>query len=116
MKGHKTVSPFVSPGDTDITAHVDFTAFSALAVARGLNSFGPRDQGAFLSQLGIGARAENLVDNASELQIEKIANDVVRLVAPEQMGSLFKALAVTSRGIQPPPPFDQRVEPNNEPN
>lgn len=110
VKGHKKVSPFTTPGDVDLTAHVDFTALGALAVARGFQSFGPRDQGAFLSQLGIGARAEILVENASEGQVEKIANDVVRLVAPEQMGSLFKAFAITSHGIKAPPPFDKQVE------
>lgn len=111
---HKMVSPFVRPGEVDLTAHVDFTAISALALARGLKSFGPRDQGAFLSQLGIGARAERLVANATEAQAEKLASDVVRLVAPEQMGSLFKVMSLTGPGIAPPPPFDQLPEKRND--
>ncbi len=114
VKLHKKVSPFMTPGEVDLTAHVDFTAFGALAVANGLKAFGPRDQGAFLSQLGIGARAEILVQSASEEQAEKLASDVVRLVAPEHMGSLFKALCITSATLDAPPPFDQKVVLQND--
>lgn len=114
VKNHQMVSPFILPGQVDLTAHVDFTAISALAVARGLKAYGPRDQGAFLSQLGIGARAEALVRSATEQQAEKLASDVVRLVAPEQMGSLFKAMSIASPGFSPPPPFDQIVEPRHD--
>lgn len=110
---HNMVSPFVLPGQIDLTAHVDFTAIGALAVARGLRAYGPRDQGAFLSQLGIGTRAEALVQTATEQQADKLVSDVVRLVAPEQMGSLFKAMCLSSPGFTPPPPFDQIVEPQN---
>lgn len=113
VKDHQTVSPFMLPGEVDLTAHVDFTALVALAVAHGLRAFGPRDQGAFLSQLGIGARAEILVQRATDDQAEKLASDVVRLVAPENMGALFKAVTLTSRGVDVPPPFDKKVEPQN---
>ena len=109
LRSHKQVSPFLSPGEVDLTAHVDFTALAALGIANGLKCYGPRDQGAFLSQLGIGARAEILVKNASEDQIEKLASDVVRLVAPEHMGALFKALCITSPSLEVPAPFDQKV-------
>lgn len=115
VSNHKPVSPFMLPGKVDLTAHVDFTALAALAVANGLRCFGPRDQGAFLSQLGIGARAEILVQNASEAQVEKLASDVVRLVAPEHMGALFKALCLTSPSLEIPPPFDQKVDLQNVP-
>ena len=108
---HKTVSPLQQPGDVDLTAHVDFTAFAALAVAQGHKVFGPRDQGAFLSQLGIGPRAEILVQNASQVQAEKLASDVVRLVAPEHMGALFKVLCVTSAQVETPPPFHVTIQP-----
>ena len=107
---HKMVSPFIHPGEVDLTAHVDFTALAALCVAHGLKAYGPKDQGAFLSQLGIGTRAEKLVENASEPQAETLIQDVVRLVAPEQMGSLFKVMSITSSGLAVPPPFDQRIE------
>ena len=110
VKSHKMVPPFVRPGDVDLTAHVDFTAFAALAVANGLKAYGPRDQGAFLSQLGIGTRAQTLAASASEPQAEKLLSDVVRLVAPEQMGSLFKVMCVTSGGVRVPAPFDQTFE------
>lgn len=110
---HKMVSPFTAPGNVDLTAHVDFTAIAAQAVAGGLKAFGPRDQGAFLSQLGIGARAETLVKSATEDQAEKLVSDVVRLVAPEHMGAMFKALCLTGPTIAAPPPFDQKPEPNN---
>jgi len=115
LQKHKTVSPFVKPGDVDLTAHVDFTALAAHCVAHGLKAHGPRDQGAFLSQLGIGARAQTLVQNANEEQAEKLASDVIRLVAPEHMGALFKTMCITNNFIQAPPPFDQQVEAPNDP-
>ena len=107
---HKPVSPFTQPGEVDLTAHVDFTAFAALAVAQGHKVYGPRDQGAFLSQLGIGPRAETLVKNATQDQADQLTRDVVRLVAPEHMGALFKVLCVASPQIETPPPFNLKIE------
>jgi NADH dehydrogenase [ubiquinone] 1 alpha subcomplex assembly factor 7 len=93
-----------TPGEIDLTAHVDFTAFAAAARRGGAQTFGPIGQGQFLERLGIGARAEKLAQlNKSEASA--IATAVDRLVSPAQMGTLFKALAILPPHAPTPPGF-----------
>lgn len=104
VRGHAYADPLADPGSADLTAHVDFAALAAAAHAAGARAHGPLPQARFLGELGIGARAERLKaarpDRAAAIEL-----DLARLVAPEQMGALFKALALTSPGLAPPPPF-----------
>lgn len=88
MRAGAYANPFEAPGEHDLTAHVDFATLYAAAAAEGATSFGPVDQGALLIALGIDARAAVL--GAS------VRADRDRLVAPDQMGSLFKAIAITA--------------------
>ncbi len=81
-------NPFDSPGEHDLTAHVDFATLAAAAQTAGAATHGPVNQGALLVALGIDARTAAL-GNA-------VQADRNRLVAPDQMGSLFKALAITA--------------------
>ncbi len=95
VRRHETVSPLSEPGDTDLTAHVDFQALAkAMAKAK---PHGPVTQAAFLSALGIGLRAETLMQRASAAAREDIARAVHRLTAPTEMGALFKVMAVTGK-------------------
>ena len=84
MRGGQFANPFEAPGEHDLTAHVDFGTLAAAAQAEGAAAFGPVDQGALLVALGIDARAARL-----DRQVDRD-----RLV--EDMGSLFKALALTA--------------------
>jgi NADH dehydrogenase [ubiquinone] 1 alpha subcomplex assembly factor 7 len=84
MARHKFTNVLSAPGACDLSAHVDFAALAAAASRGGARACGPVGQGAFLTALGIAQRAEKLNAQA--------ARD--RLTAPEQMGSLFKALAI----------------------
>src|SRR6266446_6391454 len=79
------------PGETDLSAHVDF---AALAVAADAPTFGPMGQGDFLRRLGIVHRAETLKARAAEAQRAAIDAALQRLIAPDQMGTLFRVLAV----------------------
>ncbi len=105
MRGHRFADPLAAPGEADLTAHVDFAALKEAGEAAGLAAYGPMPQGEFLLRLGLGERRERLMQDATPKQRDAIASGALRLVAPAQMGVLFKALAFASRGLAPPPPF-----------
>ena len=91
VRGHRGADILDRPGETDLSAHVDF---AALAAATGRPTFGPVGQGAFLQRLGIARRAEALKARASAAQRAAIDAASARLIAPDQMGTLFRVLAV----------------------
>lgn len=91
-----------APGTVDISAHVDFGAIARTARAAGAAVFGPRPQGEFLASLGIREREEKLLKRGSG-GMGRLG--VKRLIAPEQMGTLFKALAILPKSAPPPPGF-----------
>ena len=99
------VSPFHDPGAHDLTAHVDFSALAAIAHNRGLAVHGPVAQGAFLGELGIAARAEALKTGKPAHEAGAITAALLRLTAPQQMGAVFRALAVTAPGWPVPAGF-----------
>lgn len=92
------------PGDSDLTAHVDFMALAKAARAGGAAVYGPVTQCNFLAELGIGPRAEKLM-LANPGQAGEIAAAVDRLVNPEKMGAIFKALAMVPKNTPHPPGF-----------
>lgn len=108
LRTHRHVSPLDSPGEADLTTHVCFGALGDIASSAGAVAYGPISQAAFLSQLGIGQRAEQLKQSAPHAEAIRIDTDLARLVSPEQMGALFKVLAVTSPDLPAPPPFTTR--------
>ena len=94
VRAHGFVNPFEAPGEHDLTAHVDFATLAAALAAGGVVPHGPVTQGAFLTALGIDARAAALGP--------RVAADRDRLVAPDKMGNLFKVLAATAPGWPQP--------------
>ncbi|WP_294109158.1 SAM-dependent methyltransferase [Sphingomonas sp.] len=97
VRAHAFVNPFEAPGEHDLTAHVDFATLAAALAQGGAVPHGPVTQGAFLTTLGIDARAAALGPAVSA--------DRDRLVAPDQMGQLFKVLAATAPGWPRPEGF-----------
>ncbi|MEZ5827484.1 MAG: class I SAM-dependent methyltransferase [Hyphomicrobiales bacterium] len=104
---HRYADPLNHPGEVDLTAHVDFAALKDSAIAHDLDPYGPMPQGEFLLKLGLEARRDRLCAGATPEQREEIVSGANRLVDPMQMGVLFKTLALTSRGLAPPPPFGE---------
>ena len=102
---HRFADPLAAPGEADLTAHVDFAALKALGRKLGLAAYGPMPQGEFLLKLGLEARCERLLRNATPEQKAAILSGAARLADPRQMGILFKMLALQSSGLAPPPPF-----------
>jgi NADH dehydrogenase [ubiquinone] 1 alpha subcomplex assembly factor 7 len=93
VKANAYCDPLAEPGEADLTAHVDFAALAAAAESAGARVLGPVAQGTFLEALGLRARADRLKRDNAEKAAE-IDAAVARLTAPQQMGTLFKALAV----------------------
>ncbi|HEY9536980.1 MAG TPA: hypothetical protein VIS03_05245, partial [Kiloniellaceae bacterium] len=72
-------------------------------------------QGDFLAALGIDLRAAQLAQAAPDAAAA-LAVARHRLIDPNQMGSLFKALALTPRGLAPPAGFEaQETDPLSSP-
>lgn len=88
IRAGQYADPLATPGEADLTAHVDFAA-----LARAVHCQGPVKQNAFLTALGLYQRSDILARKHPEKTTDlKLA--VQRLTAPEAMGSLFKVLAV----------------------
>jgi SAM-dependent MidA family methyltransferase len=103
VRGHAFADPLASPGEADLTAHVDFAALARRARAEGAAAHGPMAQGAFLLALGLEERAARLGKAAGEAARASLQAAVDRLAGPAQMGALFKVMAVTRPGLIPPP-------------
>lgn len=104
VRQHRSVSPFESPGETDLTTQVDFEQLGAACRACGLVADGPITQAEFLGALGIVERASRLMA-ANPAKAGAIEAGVARLMAPAGMGTRFKALGVRSPKLPPLPGF-----------
>lgn len=95
MRRHRFAPVLNSPGDQDLTAHVDFGAAARAARSAGAAVTRVITQGEWLARLGIEARAQAL-SRANPGSTRDIGTDLHRLTSPEEMGSLFKVMAVHS--------------------
>lgn len=102
VSDHAHVSPFHAPGETDLSAQVDFQHFANICEAAGLVADGPLTQAEFLGRLGIVERASRLMA-ANAAQAGAIELQVQRLMAPTGMGSRFLVLGVRSTHLAPLP-------------
>ncbi|MDE1172564.1 MAG: SAM-dependent methyltransferase [Parvibaculaceae bacterium] len=105
VRAHAYADPFADPGLADLTAHVDFEALGQAAQAAGATVHGPVEQGALLFALGIESRCVKLKAGASQAQCDRINTELDRLTGADQMGHLFKAMAITPRNIPVPDGF-----------
>ncbi len=105
MKNHAYVDPLEDPGAADLTAHVAFDQLHAAAISAGAKAYGPVAQGMFLMALGLGNRAQQLASSAEPSTQNRILSELKRLTANEEMGTLFKVLAVQAPELAPPPGF-----------
>lgn len=99
--GHEKLGPLDRPGETDLTVHADFPAVVAAARAEGAAATPILAQASFLAALGIEARAEALAAARPE-RAEGIERQFRRLTDPDQMGLLFKAVAIHEPGLAVP--------------
>ena len=64
----------------------------------------------FLLTLGLAERYQALLEGASRQEAELIVSGAGRLVNSDQMGHLFKVLALASPGLPAPPALAETVE------
>ena len=105
VRRHRPQGVLDSPGEADLTAHVDFAAAAAAGIKAGADAYGPVSQGDFLSALGLAQRAAKLLQRASPEQAKDIESACRRLIASDEMGTLFKVLALTHPGFPAPVGF-----------
>jgi SAM-dependent MidA family methyltransferase len=95
VRRHGFAPVLADPGAQDLTAHVDFQAVAEAATDTGAAVTPIVAQGEWLIRLGIEARAQALAranpDRANDMQIA-----LERLTSRDQMGELFKVLAIHS--------------------
>ena len=101
VHGHRKVSPLATPGEADLTAHVDFAALAEAAAPCVHSQLTP--QGVFLERLGITDRARTLAAGMSDRQLDAHVAAHRRLTHPDEMGNLFKVMALMPPGATPPP-------------
>ncbi len=101
---HRAHDVLADPGAADLAAHVDFAALARAAEGAGARAWGPVTQGALLQALGIELRAARLMAAAPD-QAALVRSACRRLIDPAEMGTLFKALALTAPGAAPPAGF-----------
>ncbi|MBL8703616.1 MAG: SAM-dependent methyltransferase [Rhodospirillales bacterium] len=107
---HKSVAVLDHPGAADLTAHVDFAALAEAARNAGIAAHGPVTQAALLTGLGIATRAERLAAAADAAQRRAITSALDRLLGEAEMGTLFKALALSPQGAAAPAGFAGNME------
>jgi len=105
MRDHKKVDVFDRPGETDLTAHVDFAALARTAAQGGCAAYGALGQGDFLRRAGAHARAASL-SAANPAARTNIETALRRLIEPTEMGTLFRVLLLLPKGSAPPIPMD----------
>ena len=103
LRSHQKHGPLEHPGLDDLTIHADFPAVLKAAQAEGVAT-AITSQGTFLQRLGIVARAERLA-NARPDQSAIVERQLERLIAPDQMGDLFKVAGLWSKDMPQPPGF-----------
>ena len=95
VKNHSYFDVLSEPGTADLTAHVDFECLVDNVIINGGLNLGPVTQRDFLRRLGIETRAGQLKNVASTRMKSEVLAGLNRLIGINEMGNLFKVLAIT---------------------
>ena len=106
VRNHQPVSLLETPGEADLTAHVDFEPLASASRAAGAAHSALTPQGVFLERLGITQRAQALAQGLAGDALESHIAAHRRLTHPSEMGTLFKIMAIHPRDASPPPGLD----------
>ncbi len=107
VKKHRPCDILATPGEADLTAHVDFAAVAGTARAGGAAVFGPIDQGTWLARLGIRLRGLQLARDKPPDVAKAVDSGIRRLIEPDAMGALFKVMAIGHPALATPDGFQQ---------
>jgi SAM-dependent MidA family methyltransferase len=89
---HQKRGPLEAPGEDDLTVWVDFPRLGDLLVKTGVKPSAITHQSTFLRAMGIDARLAAL-SARNPAKADTLKRQYERLMAPGQMGELFKVLA-----------------------
>ena len=95
VRGHRFSPVLADPGEQDLTSHVDFEAAQRAAVGAGAAVTPVVTQGEWLERLGIERRAQALTRSNPD-RANDVEQALQRLTAADQMGELFKIVAIHS--------------------
>ena len=91
-----SASPYVAPGEQDITARVNFTALQTAAAEHGLQSAALVTQTQFLIGIGEATQfADAFREGVHPQEQAKVALQLRHLISPEGMGETFQALVLS---------------------
>ena len=107
LRGGTQADPLADPGSADLTAHVDFAALAQAARSAGAAVHGPLPQGLFLARLGLFQRTGALARIQQPATASRLLESAKRLAEPDQMGRLFKVLAVCHPALPLPAGFSE---------
>ena len=107
LRGGTAANPLADPGSADLTAHVDFAALAQAARSVGAAVHGPLPQGLFLARLGLFQRTGALARTQQPATASRLLESAKRLAEPDQMGRLFKVLAVCHPALPLPAGFSE---------
>ena len=100
VRDHAYADPLAAPGETDISAHVDYSPLRRAATDAGLKVAPLATQGDFLRRLGAIERADSLA-SANPRQADTVHAGLQRLIDPAEMGTLFKVFCAYGSGLEP---------------
>lgn len=87
-------NPLMHLGEQDITAHVDFTHVADAAFSAGFHVAGFTNQASFLLANGLLNLLSEIVDERARVKNQQA---VKQLIQPNEMGELFKVIALTKQ-------------------
>ena len=102
VRDHAPWPVLSTPGEADLSSHVDFRALAEAARDAGAAVYGPVPQGPFLRAMGIDLRIARLLERATPEQRRQLRAALFRLTDGGAMGELFKVLALAGSGALPP--------------
>ncbi len=105
VRRHGYAPVLADPGEEDLTSHVDFEALRKAASVGDVKLTKLVGQGDWLRRLGIDARAAALAEAHPE-RAHEIRAALDRLCNPDQMGELFKVMAIHSASWPAPAGFE----------
>lgn len=103
LRAHAPADVLTTPGEADLTAHVDFEALALAAKTAGCAHSRLTPQGVFLERLGITDRARALAAPLQGAALDDLVAAHRRLTHPAEMGNLFKILGLYPPQAAPPP-------------
>jgi NADH dehydrogenase [ubiquinone] 1 alpha subcomplex assembly factor 7 len=105
MKDHAYCSIFETPGEADLTSHVDFEQLLKACAQGGATPMQLLTQGEFLNAMGLQLRTETLAHSLDGDARDSLLKASHRLADGSEMGQLFKVAAITHNDLPMPYPF-----------